>query len=114
MTVSTDVEPIDVPSAAASAIALIVNELLTNAVKHAFADGRGGTLAVTAKAKGGRARIDVCDDGPGMPADASSAPGLGITLINRLSRQVKARTTWRYGANGNCATLEFPILDPVS
>lgn len=107
---SVEVERILVPSNQASAIGLIINELLTNAIKHAYADGRPGRLAVSAAADGDHAVITVEDDGPGR-VDAG-APGLGRNLIGRLSRQVGAVTEWASVEPGTRATVTFPIEAP--
>jgi PAS domain S-box-containing protein len=107
--VRTEVESIEVPAQNASAIGLIINELLTNAVKHAYPDGRGGLLTVSAKASGGTAKIEVRDDGPGMPSQSAQSRGLGLTLIGRLSRQVGAKTQWVDGPSGTRASFEFPL-----
>ena len=100
-----DVEPILVPSSHASALGLVVNELLTNAVKHAYSDGRSGTLTVKALRQDGRAVISVADDGPGL--GETDTLGLGRSLIGRLSRQVGARTTWANTGRGVQATVEY-------
>uniref|UniRef100_UPI001CED1B73 ATP-binding protein n=1 Tax=Brevundimonas goettingensis TaxID=2774190 RepID=UPI001CED1B73 len=110
MEASVEVERILVPSNQASAIGLIINELLTNAIKHAYADGRPGRLAVSAAADGDHAVITVEDDGPGR-VDAG-APGLGRNLIGRLSRQVGAVTEWASVEPGTRATVTFPIEAP--
>jgi two-component sensor histidine kinase len=102
-----EVEPILIPSAHASAIGLIINELLTNAVKHGFADGRAGGLKVTAKKGDQRAQIVVEDDGPGIPGVAHN--GLGRTLIGRLSKQIGAETRWLPSNPGTRVVLEFPV-----
>lgn len=101
------VERLDVPSSHASAIGLIVNELLTNAVKHAYRDGRAGRLRVEARADSRRGVILIQDDGPGTtgPQDA----GLGRTLITRLSKQVGGETTWTPATPGTRATITFPL-----
>lgn len=102
-----EVEPLHVPSSHASAIGLIINELLTNAVKHAYADGRPGRLTVQAHGHDGHAVIAVIDDGPGTATDAAS--GLGRNLIGRLSRQVGAKTQWTSADPGTRATVTFPL-----
>jgi two-component sensor histidine kinase len=58
-----DVEPFDVPERDAAALALLVNELVTNALRHAFPDGRTGRVAVAVRRAGGATRIVVEDDG---------------------------------------------------
>ena len=100
------VESIHVPSAHASAIGLIVNEAITNALKHAFADGRSGRLKVSALGRAGRATILIEDDGPGLVAEARS--GLGRTLITRLSRQIGGETRWLPADPGTRVEITFP------
>ena len=104
-----DVEPIDVPSNIASALGLVLNEILTNAVKHAFADGRSGTLTIRARREGDEACISVSDDGPGTAATTPSPDGLGHMLITRLSRQVGAKAEWTALSPGTRVTLRFPL-----
>ena len=86
-------ESVEVPSASASALGLIINEIVTNAVKHAYADGRGGTLTVrTATAEDG-AVIEIGDDGAGFDP-AVQRDGLGKVLIRRLAKQVGGTVEW--------------------
>lgn len=86
-------ESVEVPSASASALGLIINEIVTNAVKHAYADGRGGTLTVrTATAEDG-AVIEISDDGAGFDP-AVQRDGLGKVLIRRLAKQVGGTVEW--------------------
>ena len=106
--IETDVDEIDVPSAAASALGLVINEIVTNAIKHAFADGRSGTLSVSAKRHGAQAIIIVRDDGPGMAIDAPT-DGLGRVLIARLSRQVRAVAAWTSASTGTQVSLTFAV-----
>lgn len=91
----------------ASALGLILNEILTNAIKHAFADGRAGTLTLTAGEEDGRGIIRICDDGPGLPS-TKRTKSIGTSLITRLARQAKAEATWSDNAPGTCVTITFP------
>jgi PAS domain S-box-containing protein len=102
-----EVERIEVTSDKATPLGLILNELLVNAIKHAFANGRSGTLSLIARASGGIGSIEVTDDGPGM----GDMPyrGLGRTLVDRLSRQVKAKTEWQDAHPGTRVTVSFPV-----
>ena len=87
-----------VRSSQAASIGLIVNELVTNAFKYAFPDGRSGRVEVDVHAKGNRLLIFVKDDGVGCPAEVKS--GLGTRLINLLTAQMKgtmARTSLPQG-----------------
>ena len=106
--IRVDVQRLDIPSSKAAALGLIINEVVTNAVKHAYADGRAGTLAVSARERGGRAVIRIVDDGQGMAEPGTLADGLGRTLIARLSRQVGAATTWERADPGTSVTIDLP------
>jgi two-component sensor histidine kinase len=70
---------------------LIVNELVSNALKYAFADGRKGFICVRLADSGeGRLRISVIDNGVGFPPDFDfrRARSLGLQLAVRLTRQI--------------------------
>lgn len=107
--IHTDVDVIDVPSNNAAALGLVLNEVVTNAIKHAFKDGRSGRLIVRAKHANENAEIVVADDGPGLPDDGIASDGLGRTLIKKLSRQVGATTEWRRAAPGTEVVITFPV-----
>ncbi|WP_207478602.1 sensor histidine kinase [Arenibaculum pallidiluteum] len=72
----------------ATAIGLIVNELVTNAFKYAFPDGRQGRIAVTFFMVDGMPTLVVEDDGVGMNPDAApKGTGLGTQLVRQLAAQ---------------------------
>jgi PAS domain S-box-containing protein len=72
---------------------LILNELITNAVKHAFPDGRTGTIRVELGHDGdGTLRLLIGDDGQGLPPgfDATRSDSLGLHLVRMLAAQLNA------------------------
>lgn len=71
----------------ALALGLATNELITNAVKHAFPDDRDGVIDVCFSSNGEGWRLTVADDGVGMPQGQRKA-GLGTGLIEQFVRQV--------------------------
>jgi two-component sensor histidine kinase len=73
------------------AIGLIVNELVTNAVKHAFAGERAGMVEVLFEASETDLRLIVADDGPGLPEGYAESSGLGRNLILAFARQAGGR-----------------------
>jgi two-component sensor histidine kinase len=78
----------------AVAIGLIVNELVTNAAKHAFADGGAGRINVAFERQPRGYRLIVEDDGRGLPADfATRRQGLGRGLVEAFTRQVGGSLT---------------------
>jgi two-component sensor histidine kinase len=71
---------------------LIINELVSNALRHAYPDGRRGTLRVTLSHNGdGTHTLTVGDDGIGLPADIVLPPTstLGLALVDTLTRQLE-------------------------
>jgi PAS domain S-box-containing protein len=101
-----DARPLLVDAANASALGLILNEILTNAIKHAFSDGRGGRLSVVVDEDADRGLIRICDDGSGIPS-AKRTKSIGTSLITRLARQAKAEAIWSDNAPGTCVTITF-------
>lgn len=87
VSLSFDAEPVQVPAQKAVAIALIVNECLTNAAKHAFPDGLGA-VAVWMRPRDADILITIEDDGLGRGADAGS--GTGSKLMQVLARSLHA------------------------
>jgi two-component sensor histidine kinase len=87
-------------------IALTVNEIVTNAFKHAFPDGRRGRIAVTVQQEEGDILIDIADDGIGLPPGAR--PGTGSELIDTLLRQAGATATPATPPTGTRLTLRLP------
>ena len=69
---------------------LIVNELITNSLKHAFPDGRHGTVRVVLACVRGECILVVEDDGVGLPEgfDWRRGESLGLQLVQILAKQV--------------------------
>ena len=90
---------------------LILNELITNALKHAFPGGRRGTLSVElANTADDTIVLSVADDGVGMPADTPAAnPGsLGLQLVSTLVEQLDGSLEVVRG-RGTTFRISFPI-----
>ncbi len=69
---------------------LIINELLSNALKHAFPGNRGGKVVLGLRELGGKTRLTVKDDGIGVPGsvDVAKPDSLGLQLVNTLVAQI--------------------------
>ncbi len=90
---------------------LIVNELVTNAFKHAFAGRKRGLIRIEAgQQEGGLGFLLVADDGVGLPAalDIASTTTLGFQLIHMLSQQIDGRYALAAGP-GTSLRLTFPF-----
>jgi two-component system, sensor histidine kinase PdtaS len=80
-----------VPSDTSISIGLIVTELVINALKHAFPDGRSGKITVRYQAFADDWSLSVGDDGIGMPRTSEAKPGLGTSIVEALATQMEAK-----------------------
>ena len=103
-------EPVAVTADVAIPCGLILNELLSNAIKHAFPTA-GGKIKIEVGRSAGTLRIVVSDDGVGLPANYNweTAPSLGLRIVRTLARQL--------GGYAGCAAknettfwVEFSLL----
>jgi two-component sensor histidine kinase/CheY-like chemotaxis protein len=81
---------------------LILNELISNALKHAFPGGRSGRISVEGTLGDGCVNMIVRDDGVGLPAsfDPAKATSLGLRIVQILSRQLKGTLEFGPGDGG--------------
>lgn len=97
--IEVEAEPgMDIATDRAVPIALIANELITNAAKYAYGSDRRGTIWVRlAPGPGDRVELSVRDQGRGLPAgfDPDQASGLGMRIIRGLSDQLNAKVEMR-------------------
>ncbi|HUW40642.1 MAG TPA: sensor histidine kinase [Rectinemataceae bacterium] len=82
-------EAIEAPFSMAVPLGLILNELATNALKHAFPEGRPGRLDVELKEEAGRILLGVGDDGIGM-AWPPASQGLGTLIVLSMAEKLGA------------------------
>ncbi len=93
-------------------LALIVNELVTNSAKYAFADRSDGQIWVHIdQPEPKTALVSVRDDGIGLPEgfDISKSKGLGMRIISALTKQLDARITQRTDDRGSEFLLSIPL-----
>jgi PAS domain S-box-containing protein len=95
-------------------LALVVNELVTNAFKYAYpAEGSGGRVSVGVDLKDGEIAITVEDNGVGLPEGFSVAGGsnLGMILIGSLLAQLSGRIEATDNGPGASFTVTVPVED---
>ena len=87
-------------------LGLIVTELVINALKHAFAGGRDGKIAVDYRGSGGDWTLSIADNGVGMPKNADDAkPGLGTSIVEALANQLQAEVKVADGHPGTKVSI---------
>ena len=106
------------PASQAVAVGLITNELVTNAVKHAFADDCAGTIDVTFVARGDEFLLCVEDDGRGFRGDGTQEGpprGDGQSLVRAMAGQLNGYYELgpRKDRNGTVARVRFPLAQSM-
>jgi len=89
---------------------MIVNELVSNAIKYAFPGTRKGTIGVSLKQSGKKVKLEVYDDGVGIKTQEKSKNymSLGLQLVDSLVTQLKKSTVKRTsGQNGTRFIISF-------
>jgi PAS domain S-box-containing protein len=91
--------------------ALVVNEILSNAFKHAFKGLAYGNIKITIHLKKGQVSLTVEDDGIGMPSDfdISRSGSLGLKLIRTLVQHQLKGSISQYSRNGTEISIKFPV-----
>ena len=109
--IETALEPASLPRDRAVAVGVILNELITNAFKHAFPPGQAGLVRVALVRGETDLTLTVVDDGVGLKGHAAAtASGLGRGLIDAFARQAGGTVSLKTGATGGVvATL---VLKP--
>lgn len=99
-------------SEVATPLAMVLTEVLQNAMEHAFAEGRPGTVLVEARNADGTLEVRVVDDGVGLPADfdPESTSSLGLSIVRTLVGELGGtlRIAGRENAPGTVVELSLP------
>jgi two-component sensor histidine kinase len=105
-----DGPPIYLPARQATACALVINELLQNAVEHGFEEGSAGNVCLTLQDEGDTVIVRVRDDGSGLPDNFSieNSDSLGLQIVQTLVQEdLKGTIEMRNGAGAE-AIITFP------
>ncbi|MDB6154149.1 MAG: hypothetical protein JWL90_2602 [Chthoniobacteraceae bacterium] len=109
-----DAEEISLSLDTALPCGLLITELVSNAFKHAFPSGRGGSITISLKpTKAGLVQLIVHDNGVGLPQgfDVANIPGVGLKLVRDLTQQLGG-TVELQSDHGTVATITFANPDP--
>ena len=109
--VRVDVDPVALPIEKAIPIGLVVNELVTNAFKYAFANRRGELAISLTSLPDDLLRLVVRDDGPGLPSavDPQAGSSVGMQIVRSLSNQLRGKLDLERNPGVTWA-LTFPLV----
>ncbi|MGL4550888.1 MAG: sensor histidine kinase, partial [Gemmataceae bacterium] len=109
VTLDVDVDIPPLPIDLAIPCGLLINELISNAFKHAFAGDAGGRLSLGLRHDGERNVLTVEDTGPGLPpgTDIRNTPSFGLQLVVTLVEQLRGEIDVT-GGPGASFTITFP------
>ena len=105
----TELEPALLENKSATPISLIVNELITNAVRHAWNAGAAGELTIKTEVKSREALMTVTDDGIGFGTPVASRPMSGLRLSEALIRQLRGTIKWLPVQRGTSVQVSVPL-----
>lgn len=111
ITIKVDAQDVSLGMEMATPCALIFNELLTNAVKHAFSDGQDGVIIITLKKDGqGNFQLEFSDNGCGISEspDIDNTETLGLQLVNIFVQQLNGSLCMEQQA-GTRYNIRFPV-----
>jgi len=109
--IHANVSDVSLPIETSIPCGLILNELVSNALKHAFPEGRGGEVNISMKAEGDHFTLTVQDNGIGFPeaVDFQNTQSLGLELVNLLVGQINGTIDLQVDG-GTTFTITFPAV----
>lgn len=113
ITIEGDFEPVVVGTRDATTMGILVGELVTNALKHAFPDGRCGKIICALKRnEEGIPALTVTDTGVGLASDRQPGEGgLGSVIVNQLANQFGGHPRYEPAEGGGLrVTVPMPSL----
>ncbi|MBN1783207.1 hypothetical protein JW948_18875 [bacterium] len=107
--VEMNIDPVVLNIETAIPCGIIINEIITNAYKHAFGDYVQGEIKLQLRKNEDMYLLNICDNGPGLPQDIdmNKTDSLGLSLISLLTKQLGGHVVVE-NRGGCCITLEFP------
>lgn len=106
--VVVDSDEVEIPVALAQRVVLAVNELVSNALRHAFFEREKGTVSVSLRRTDTGMTICVADDGIGLPPHHPATEGYGTTLVRMMVKQLGG-TLLMETRSGACFTILAPL-----
>ncbi|WP_102110235.1 sensor histidine kinase [Oceaniglobus roseus] len=107
MAILSRIDSVELSTRTAIPLGLIVNELVTNALKYAFAEDPNGSVEVTLTAQDGLLCLSVKDDGCGMGNAPTSDSGVGSRLVEAFIAQIGGRSETASSSSGTTVKVWF-------
>ncbi len=106
--IDVDSVPLDIDTAVPCG--LIINEIMTNALKYAFPNSHRGDIHIQVQREGQRVNLEISDNGVGLPPDLDieRVDSMGMQLISTLTAQLQG-TLDVDRTNGTAYTIRFPV-----
>jgi two-component sensor histidine kinase len=106
---TVNAEPLRLGLESLMSVSMIVAEITTNSLKHAFRDQTEGSIFVGLAARDGHYALTIVDDGCGLPAEFEryKADGLGQGILESLSSQLGGQLSYK-NERGTTVQLVFP------
>ncbi len=106
--------PVVIPSRAVEILALVLNEMVSNAIKHGINGQSCGSVTIRGREEQGEVVVEVLDtgNGPAAPLEEESSEGLGLSLIKNLIGDLGGSYTLRRTGETpprTCAEVRFPL-----
>lgn len=92
-------------------LALIINELITNSLKHGLANSSSGSIRIHFTRENNSLTLEVSDDGNGLPEESlrnRNPSSLGLSLVESLAKQIGGKVDI-LNQEGACVKLRFPV-----
>ena len=109
--VSFSIDKALLPTRLAVPVGLIVNEIVTNSLKHAFTDRTHGRISIEFAPTDEHHVLRIVDNGRGIDGSAGSPSGLGRRLSEAFARQLRGTIEHASGPEGTTVVLRFPRGD---
>lgn len=110
--IDLDLDVVTIPGRQAAPVALLVSEMVGNALRHGYPDGRNGRIQVSLRRTSAGFDLIVRDDGIGMAPDAPKT-AFGLTVIQLMTQQLRGRLETGAAQPGLRLTVSVPMDTPA-
>jgi two-component sensor histidine kinase len=116
ISIENNINSIQLPLESAIPCGIILNELITNSIKHAFGKKAKGRIEISMEELAdNKVELSVCDNGKGIPAETNGdqTTAIGMYLVEQLCYQLNSEMD-RYNRDGACFSITFSRKRTVS